>query len=371
MPTLPTFDALYAAGKAEVLSRAPDLVDWREGSVLDSVNGGGAMLADETIRVLVALFMTLFVDTAAGADLDALAADRFPGLDDRYAASASVATLRYTRGALTGVIAIPAGNTFRATVDGQSLLFTADTGAEMPAASNTVDFTATCSSTGVSGNIAAGEIDEIVDAIGGDTGAAVTNPDRAVGGDVAETDPEFRERIKRYFGTLRKGTVPALEAAGVSVAGAQFASVDEANITFEAGGYVSVYIGDPDGRGNAALAALAATEIEDVRAAGIEVRTIAAEREEFAIAMTLYCRTGSDTAALKVAARAAILDYMDRFPPNQTLYFSRLEAAAIAVSADVRGAEVTSPTGETKAPSAAYRALRVPSASLSLTATEV
>ncbi len=367
---IPTFDELYATAKTEVQARQPTLKDWREGSTLDAVTGGGAMLADEVIRVIVHAMMTLWIDTAEGADLDALAADRFPGLTPRKAASAAVVTLRYTRGALTGVIAIPAGTTYRAVVDGQTLLYDVDDGAEMAAADTTTTFTATCTTTGVDGNVAPGEIDEIVDAITGDTGAAITNPDYAVGGAAAEDDATFRDRIKRYFGTLRKGTVAAIETAGGDVAGARFATVDESAIAFADGGYVSVYIGDPDGRGNAALAALAATAIEEVRAAGIEVRCVASEREEFAVAMTLYVRTGADTAAIKAAARAAVLDYMGRHPPGRTLYYSRLEAAAM-VSSDVRGAVVTTPTGETKTPSAAYKALRVPSASLTLTITEI
>ena len=371
MTTLPTFDALYAAGKAEVQGRNPALTDFREGSDNDAVVGAGAMLADETIRVLVALWATVFLDTSEGADLDALIADRFPGFGVRLPDAAAIVTLRFTRGASVGVWTVPAGTVVSASVNGATVEFTTDTDTDMAAAASTANIVATCSVTGADGNIAAGVLTTIPTAIPGDATATVTNPDRAVGGDVEETDAELRDRARRYYGTLAKATVEAIELAAEGVTGVQFAVVDEANIDCDDGGYVSLYVGDPDGRGNDALAALADAVMIGVRAAGVEVRTRAAQREEFALAMTIYATAGADTAAILAASRIAVLAYFDARKPGEVVYFSAVECVAIDVDSKVRGAVVTTPSAISRTPALSYAALRVPSASLSITIVEV
>ncbi|MCI0346433.1 MAG: baseplate J/gp47 family protein, partial [Chloroflexi bacterium] len=197
MTTLPTFNELYDAGKSEIRSRNPDLTDFNEGSNLDAVTGAGAMLADEVLRYVIDLFAAQFVDTAEGVDLDALAADRF-GLTRKPAAGA-VGTVTFTRGGSSGVLTIPAGTTLRATVNGESVTFTTDDDVDMAAAETAADATATCTVTGATGNVAAGTVTTIVDAIPGDATATVTNADRFAGGAPEETDDAFRDRIRRFF----------------------------------------------------------------------------------------------------------------------------------------------------------------------------
>jgi uncharacterized phage protein gp47/JayE len=369
VPELPTFADLYDDGKAEVQARQPELSDWNEGSNLDAVIGGGAMLADEVLRVVVALFGEHFIDVAEDTALDVLALDRF-GLT-RLPASASVGTLRFTRGSSTGVLTIPAGTQVRGEVNGVSVTVTTDTDTDMAALDNTVDVDATCTVTGRSGNVAEEVLDEIVDTIPGDSTVTVTNPDRFTGGDVDETDPEFRDRIRRYFQTLRKGTVAALEAGALSVPGVQYATVDETFIAPEDGGYVAVYIGDPDGRANSVLTDDVEEELEDWRAAGIEVRVFAATREEIALSITVYHRRGIDVAELTAAVRAGVLAHTDALAPNATLYLEAVECAAqMADKASIRAARVTSHTADVE-PSAPQNAIRVNSEDLTIALVEV
>ena len=367
MPTLPTFDELYDAGRTEVQARRPDLTDWNEGSVLDAVVGGGAVLADEVVRFLVALFGAQFFDVAEGADLDTLAADRF-GLT-RHAAAAAVGTITWTRGT-AGAYTIPAGTRVRGTVSRQSVTFTTDYDVVLGATDSSADIEVTCSTTGPTGNVAIGVLDTVVDVVPADTGATITNADRCVGGAVAETDAQFRDRIRRYFTALRRGTVAALEAGALSVPGVAYATVDESFVAPSLGGYVAVYVGDPDGRGNTALAAAVETELENWRAAGIDVRVLAASREETALALTLYVLRGSDTATLAAQVVAAVLAYTDGLAPNETLYLAQVEHAALGVSTSIRSAVVTSPSAD-QTPSAPQNALRVPAGDVALTWVEV
>jgi uncharacterized phage protein gp47/JayE len=368
VPTLPTFDEMYEIGKAEVVDRNSDLSDWNEGSNLDAVVGGGAALADEVLRIVIAAFAEQFVDTAVGAALDVLALDRF-GLS-RLPASASVGTLRVTRGGSTGDLLIAAGQAVRATVNGEIVTVTVDSDTYMDAADNTVDVLATCTETGPAGNVAEDVLDEFVGGLAGDSTATVTNPARFTGGDVEETDEEFRDRIRRYLQTLRRGTVAALEAGALSVPGVQFATVDESFVAPEDGGYVAIYIGDPDGRANEAQAALVEVEIEDWRAAGVEVRVLAAAREEISLALTVYHRSGVDAAELAAAVRAAVLSVTDSLAPNATLYLSAVIAEAQKADAGVLSVEIDSHTDDVE-PTDPENALRVNSEDLSITLVEV
>ena len=366
MPSLLTFDQLYTLGQAEVQSRNPELTDWRQGSVNDALIGGAAVQADEVIRVVVAAFAEQFVDAATDAALDALAADRF-GLV-RHAAVGAVGILTFTRGTSTGVLEIPAGTTCKATVNGESVTFTTDEAVYM--AADTVDALATCTATGATGNVAADTITTIVDTVPGDATATVTNADRFVGGAAEETDAAFRDRIRRYFTTLRRGTVSALETGALGVAGVAYVAVDESYAAPEDGGYVAVYVADGDGRSNDALSDAVASELESWRAAGIRVVVTGATREEIDLALVLYVRAGSDLATLVANARAAILAYTDALAPGAILYTAQIVAAALGISTDVLSAMVTTPTSD-QPPSGVANALRVLDTALSVTAQEV
>ncbi len=306
--------------------------------------------------------------TAEGAELDALAADRF-GLT-RKAATPAVGEVQFTRGSSTGTVVIPAGTRVEGEVDGDKLQFTTDTPVELAAGSSSVLATATCTVAGRDGNVAAGVIDTLLDTIPADPDLTVTNPERFAGGAEQETDEAFRDRIRRYFGTLRKGTAEALVEGALSVPGVEFAVVDESFIAPEDGGFTAVYIGDPDAQANATMADLVAAELDRWRAAGVRVQVTAAERELVSLTLQVWIERGADTTTLLDQVRAAVLAYVDGLEPGETMRLARVEAAAITASPDVVSAEVTSPTSD-PVPSAPHKALRVDESNLTVAFTEV
>lgn len=366
--TLPTFDELYDAGKAEVQARRPALTDFNEGSVNDAYVGAGAMLADEVIGVLVALFKDSFVDTAEGSALDSLALDRF-GLS-RLAASASIGAIEFARGDSTGALPIYAGTRISGTVNGVTVTVATIDDAVMPATEDEVLVPARCSVTGATGNVAEDVLDTLLDAIVGDADVEVINPARFVGGDVEESDAEFRERIRRYQLTLRKGTIAALEAGALSVAGVQYATVDETFVDPDVGGYVSVYVGDPDGNGNDTLADLVDVELDNWRACGVEVRVFGAAREEVELELTVRYRRGANVGELGTAIRAGVVAYGDGIGPGKKLYLSGVQAAAHDASTAVLSVEVTSHTADIT-PDEVYNALRVNAEDVAISFVEV
>lgn len=364
--SIPTAAQLYAAARAEAQARQPSLTDWSEGSALDALTGAGVILADQSIRIGLDALAARMVATATGSDLDAAVTDRYPALT-RRAASSAVATLTLTRGGSTGALSIPAGTLARATVNGVQITFATDDDATMDAAGDTVDVIATCTATGTSGNVGAGLITTLPTALAGDVTATVTNSARAVGGAAAESDDAYRARAQAYPLTLTRGTVSALESGALTVPGVAHVTVDESLIA--ADDCVYVYVGDPDGRGNAALSAAVAAVIEDYRAAGVLVTVLPAEREDVDLTVVVSVRQGRTTDALAAACRAAVIAYADGLAPSQRLYFSAVEAACIAVSTDVLGAQASSTagTGQYLSVSEPQNALRTTVAGLTLT----
>lgn len=378
MPTLPTAIALYDVGRSEIQRRQPDLTDFSEGSNLDALTGSGAMLADEVIGVSVDLFADQFFDTAEGQALDDLSSDRFSL--DRLAAQPARGTVTFTRGASTGVVTVAAGTVLSGVSSGVTLTYTTDILVQMPSADSTVDAVITCSTTGRAGNLAAGGITKIVTTIPDDPDMTVTNADYLVGGVSAELDPRFRDRLRRYFTTLRKGTVDALMAGAMSVGGVEYATVSEDHIAYGDGGYVDVYVGDPDARANSVLVAAVDTEMLDWRAAGIRVIVAASQREEIVLSLDFTILRGADQSVLLAGVRQAITEYINGIDlagdvvggleVGETLRLSQLLSRGMRVSDSIVGGQVLSHTADI-VPSAGNNAIRVLSSDLSITLTEL
>lgn len=363
---IPTFDELYEAGKAETVARNPALTDWNEGSNLDALTGAGAMQADEVIRIAIDLFMAQFVDTAEGADLDALALDRF-GLI-RKPASPSIGTIRVALSAVDPFV-IAVGIHFSGSVNGATVEVVSTAEAQNVAVGVAqVDVTCASTATGLTSNIAAFVIDTIVDDIG-DSGATCSQLGRFTGGSDAETDAQFRDRIRSYFQTVQRGTREALIYGAKLVAGVEFAAVDETNIAPEDGGYVLLIIGDPEANASNALKDLVEAEIENWRPVGIEVQVVASVREEITASIVVRVRNGSDATALAASIRAAVVAHSESLDPGVTWYRAASTAAVFDVTDDVLNVEFTYPTTD-YTPTLAYNAVRIVSAGLNVTFVE-
>ncbi len=369
MPDIPTADELFDQYRSEVTARNPALTDFVEGSVLDALGGAGVILADETIKVLLELFAAQFFDTAEDAELDALASDRL-GLT-RQLAVAAIGPLDFTRSATGSAEIIPLGTIFEGEVNGETVQVTLDADVPMGIGVAAASGTGTAVEAGRSGNVDIGVIDTIPTPVAGIPDLTVTNPERFAGGDEEETDAEFRSRIRRFYTTLRRGTKAALEFGATSVDGVDFATVDESTALGIPGGFVSMYIGDPEGTGNALLVTAVETALEDFRAAGIEVRVFAAAREEIVVALSVSVKQGSDLTTLETAIRAAVIGFMDTLAPRQTLFTSQIASAANNVSSDVLDSDVTIPVGVSLDPTAAKDALRTTDALLTITFIEI
>lgn len=322
--TLPTFQDLYDAFRSQVQLRRPDLTDFNEGSVLDAMAGGGAVLGDEVIYGGVQLFAKLFFDTAEGDDLDALALDRYGSVGARLGASASIGTLQWTRVA-SGSYTIPAGTRFQATTGDQSVTVQSTSAVAVLTTDTVIDVPCECTVTGRFGNLAAESDWQVLDVVSADSAATVANAQPFAGGSEDETDDAYRDRLRRIYTNLRKGTAAALEDGARSIPGVAIVTVDEGLV--DDGGVTNVYIGDPDARSNNALAALVDAVMVDYRACGCKVVVLGSEREELDLSIRLTVEPGADTNAVGAAVRASVVAYGDTLQPGKDAHKSRIEQA--------------------------------------------
>ena len=322
-------------------------------------------MADEAIRVAVELFATTFFDTADGTDLDALALDRFGSAGARLAATAAVGEVQWTRVA-AGTYTILAGTRFSGTLaSGETVSVQTSSAVSVGALDTVVDLPVQALTTGRGGNAAAGTIDTVVDVQVADPTATVAQAEPLAGGTEAETDEAYRARLRQLWTTLRRGTAAALETGALQVAGVTVVTVDEAD-----GGVVNVIIGEPVGNGNSTLVDNVTAELEDWRAAGVQVVVLAAAREVVSIALTVYVERGADQATVGAACKAGIEAYGDSLAPGVAAQRSRVEQACHDASELVVGVDFDTLALELQ-PSAPENAIRFEAASIDITFVQV
>lgn len=149
-----------------------------------------------------------YLETATGDELDSKAADF--GLS-RKSAVAAIGSVDITVSAAT---TIPIGSLFAApaTTTRDEVQFET-LSALSPGSAGTYSVAVRCTSTGVSGNVATGQITKIVNPIASVTG--VTNPGATTLGASAEDDDSLRARIRRHIDGLSRGTAPSILAAAL------------------------------------------------------------------------------------------------------------------------------------------------------------
>ena len=210
------------------------------------------------------------VDTAAGPDLDARAAEIVPNTLARIPAQPATALLTFSRQTSSGAVFIGAG-TRVTTQDGQTQFATlADTTLAAGQAS-IANVAAQAQVPGVAGQVAAHTLIAFGSKpVGIDN---VDNPAAAYGGSDQENDDSFRQRIRLYVASLSKGTEQAFVYGMLGVADPitgdtiQHASV----VTYPTRPYyIELYVADSAGTNEGRSTVLSAPEaVPEVVTAGL------------------------------------------------------------------------------------------------------
>jgi uncharacterized phage protein gp47/JayE len=328
MATAPSFSDLYDRGRAELVLRRPDLF-CEPGDVTDMLLAAAAAGGDFAVGYAARRFAELFLDTASGVDLRALGDDRY-GIVAFAAAKAQV-TIAFNRvSAGVGAGSIVAGSVVATAYDslGNTVEFETLALVSFGPADLSKTVAAQAKVAGAAGNVAGATITRLVSTLFDPT-LTVTNALRAAGGAEAESDEAYRERVRTFPSTIRRGTLAALEYGARQIAGVVSAKVSEGPT-----GLVTVYIADATGNSNAALEALVTTELENWRAAGTVVTVGGATPVTLNLFFKIKAKPGFDVTASLTVIQDAVGGRMGKLTMGETLYLDELKAAVIAIDPD-------------------------------------
>lgn len=366
MPDFPTFDDLFRVARDEVLLRSGkisrDAVE-RDGMDANVLVAAAAAAADEVVGQVAELATSLFLDSARAEALDRLVFDRY-GLV-RKAAAAALGTVQFTSpGGAPATFTIP-GGTVLAAPDGrqyvttQNVIFTA--GSLGPVAATVRSVLA-----GADQNAKSGSITSIVGTFPSQPAdLAVTNPFATTGGDDAETDDSLRERARRFFTTVRRGTLAALEEAALGVSGVRTAKAFEVvDALGRPARLVQLVVADAFAEQFASydtvppryevqsqyLASLVFNALADVRPAGVYVRVVVANVVLQSVQLALTFMAGVDVQDAALRARAAMVDYVNSLNPGEAFSYEAATQVLSTVSGLApSGNTVVSPAGNVAA----------------------
>jgi uncharacterized phage protein gp47/JayE len=342
----PTYADLFSIARNQLLLANPRLtaVD-REGSDANALVASIAAVGDEVAQQVAYVAAASFLDTATGLNLDRLVFDRY-GLV-RKPAAAALGTVQFTSATgAASTFAIPV-QTKLVTADGTQ--FETTQPATFTLGSNgpiTVPVRSVLAGTTQQAGI--GEINTLLSPVpGGVADLAVTNALATAGAADPETDAELRERARRFFTTVQRGTLASIEQAARGVPGVRYAAAfEDVDAYGQQTGYVSLAVTDqytdtlallgtvpPAYEAQSQqLAERVALAVDQARAAGIYVATIVAQVVLQPVTLLLRVKAGSDTQTVSLEARAACVQVVNALAPGASLTVAALEAALANVN---------------------------------------
>lgn len=350
MADLPTRLDLFDIGRNYVLTRAsridPETVNI-EGSDANLIVGGQSFMAHAVVRQLNDRVNALLLDGASGEDLDRYALDRYQLT--RKGASAAVGSVTFSRSsAAAGAGSVPAGTELQSLTGIQFFTTTAATfgAGDLEATADVRAFSA-----GKEFQVGANQIRTIVNLSALFDGTlSVNNPVRTSGGENPEPDDVFRERIRDFFNTARRGTLDAIEFGAREVAGVESAEAFEVlNVNGNPGRLVELFIADSSGVSNNALAQLVRNSLLEFRAGGITVLVRTSVPEIVDITLSLTFSGNVDTSTLTEAIRQAVIAFVNSLPVNGTLLRADLFSVLNRFKDDglvVTDNSIATPTGD-------------------------
>jgi uncharacterized phage protein gp47/JayE len=319
---------LFALGRDYILSRVtridPAQVDLA-GSDVNIVVASASEIGYELVLQLAARINSLLLDGADGEDLDRYALDRYQLT--RKGASAAVGSVEFTRTTTTaGAGSVPIGTKLITLTGVEYITITTATFAAAATSAFADVRAVTAGKTTQVGSNAIRRIDQ--PALLWDPSLAVNNADPTAGGEDAETDDVFRERIRDFFNTARRGTLDAIAFGARQVEGVESAQAVEA-LTLGISGsqparVVLLYVADSSGVASAALGNVVRNALDEYRAAGIAVLVSTSVPQIVDIKLALNFRAGVDTALLSDNVRAAVVEFVNSLDVNGTLYRAQL-----------------------------------------------
>lgn len=315
----------------------------REGSDINLIGAGAALMGEMMVARGARALKGCFEATAERSALDRIIFDRkkLP----RKPAAKAVVQLSLSRATFAGgggtIPGGPAGSgppapTRVVTNRGIVYILTAPA-VFAPTALGPITVSAEAELAGTAQTVDAGQAWSFVD-VPFDTTITISNPASAAGGANEETDEEYRARSARWFETVQRGTLQAIEFGLESVPGIAVATaIEVTNPNGSPAAAVQAFILDSLGRANTTLAAQGLLALVSFRAAGIPVFVVPGVPVFVPIRLLISFDSSIvlDTVAAAAAVRAAIVAALNNQRPGQSLLRSTITAAALTVAGTV------------------------------------
>lgn len=337
------FVTLVREQVAAIQGSASSLVDLTIGSTLRAVVESCAAVALWLQGLVLALLITTRAATSSGSDLDTWMADY--GVT-RLAAVAASGPVTFSRFTATGTALVPVGAAIQ-TADGtQQFTVALDTanpaysaslgGYVMAAGVSSVSVTVTAQNAGVQGNVVAGSVTTIVQALPGiDT---VTNAAAFTNGVDAESDAALRARFIAYIGSLSKATKAAVLYAILSLQQNVTAVIVE-NLTYAGNlpqpGFFYAVVDDGTGNPSSTFLANAANAVEAVRPLSVTYGVFGPTQVTANVVMTITTAAGYVHADVVALVVAALQNYINTLGLGVSLSYTKLSNVAYGASPGV------------------------------------
>jgi uncharacterized phage protein gp47/JayE len=301
------------------------------GSDMNVNLGAMAVMLEEATSRGAACMRGLFVDTAVDDQLARLAYDRYQLTANP--AEPSTVDLVLTR-------PLPSAATPGTFIAGSrvqtpnGLQFATDLAVTVDSFDVTATIPATCLTAGAETKTAAGTITQFADSPF-DSNWSVTNPRGAAGGTDAETNVQFRGRIRAFFPTVRRGVMGAIEYGAVQVPGVAVARAAEAlNPYGMPAAFVELVVADRDGDWSSTMLRNVRNMLLTFRSCGIPVLVIGGSPTYQPVVWSASYRAGVDEVEAQNRLRmvtVAMAQFLPPGPDRGVLYRSSLIAAGKTV----------------------------------------
>lgn len=351
MPDLPSRLDLYALQRDYLVSRAVRIDRTRvdvQGSDANLFVGSQSVVNASVIRQLGYAINGLLLDGCQDEQLDRYAYDRYKL--PRKGASAALGTVRLFRlSSSLGGGTIPIGTTIRSLSGSEYVTIT--TGNFAPTQLDGVMIDVRATQAGKATQVGANQLRSFANQQAlFDPTLQVTNDLASAGGEDKEDDDTFRNRIRDFWLSARRGTLPAIEFVAKTVPGVVSAVAIEALNGFgQPARVVNLYIADSSGVASVALGRLVDQALQDGRAGGITVIINLSLPQPVAVDLVLTFLGGVDTVTLSEAIRSAVVEFVNSLPANGPLYRIQLGAVLQRFAAQglvMNSSSIAAPVGD-------------------------
>lgn len=347
---LPTRTDYLALARDHVTSSNPRLDPEQidiEGSDVNVIVGPSTVIAAHATQHLGYRIAAHYLGSAELEDLDRWLIDHYDLA--RKGAGAGLGTVVFSRptaGAGAGVVG--AGTKLRSQTGAEYVTLSDATFGVADLTSGSVSIRAV--QAGPAGRAGTAEVNQIVNpGVLFDATLTVANPDPVAGADPREGDNLYRERGRGFWRAARRGTLAAIRQGGLDTIGVASALAAEVTLGSIPQRAVLLFIADESGLSNIALANAVDANLDEYRAAGINVLPVVGLVQLVTIKLHLTFSASVATEAITQNIIAAIIEFVNSLGVNEPLTLAALNAVLLRFVADgliVNSSTITEPLGD-------------------------